>query len=513
MATRGIAPYFQPIVDIGTGELRGFEVLARWLDPDQTAIGPDVFIPLARAHDLLAELTLSIVWDACTVAAEWPGNFYVAFNLPPALLQDAAAVDAFISTARSTGFPLHRIRVEMTEVEVVENEAAAEFSIAQLGQLGIKTMLDDFGTGYSSLVRLQRFSFEKIKIEGSFIRSLESDEASRKIVSAIVGLGKSLGATVVAESVENRFQLEFLAGIGCDAYQGWLLAPAMDAAQTTAWLADYRPARLRLESPRLSPYQRQYQLETLYEHSPVGLAFIGPDLHFVAANARFCAMHVLPHAEIVGHHFTEVVPAGLQPLAAKLIMQGVYAGISDVREIRMPGRRQTFLFSHDSVTDAGGVVLGLSVVCIDVTEAKQYEQALQAYEASSLDVTGEDRDVLWIAETSGEVIYVTPHVADDQQTALRHRIGAWHRRIEPTDRDRVKKQWRRSSAGSTEFVSQFRVRCSGGWRPMVIRARLLGRGGSARWFGFLAAADDRAAIERRSRFLDRIGAGQASQAH
>ena len=180
LRTSAIVPYFQPIVDVQSGSLRGFEVLARWRASDGRLLLPDAFIPVAVNAGLIASLTIQLVELACRAAREWPGDFYLAFNMPPTMLQESATVDHIIATLKATGFPLRRIRVEMTEVEVVEDERAAELGIAHLRELGIKTMLDDFGTGYSSLVRLHRFQFDKIKIDGSFIRALEQDEASHQ---------------------------------------------------------------------------------------------------------------------------------------------------------------------------------------------------------------------------------------------------------------------------------------------------------------------------------------------
>lgn len=377
LRTGAIVPFFQPIVDVHSGKLRGFEVLARWQAADGRLVLPDAFIPVAVNSGLIGGLTTTIVEQACAAARHWPGDFYLAFNMPPTLLQDAVTVERLIATLQAAGFPLRRIRVEMTEVELVEDDGAAEQGIAHLRELGIKTMLDDFGTGYSSLVRLHRFEFDKIKIDGSFIRSLENDASSRKIVSAIVGLAKSLGAKVVAESVETLFQLQFLASIGCDAYQGWWLSPAMDARIAEAWLAAYRPSESTQSTTHLSPYQRQYQLEILYERSPVGLAFIDTDLRFVAANAKLCHMIDVPRTEVIGYPALDVLPAGIRQYASELIARGLLDDQGDLSEVLMPNG-ETFLLNHERVVDAAGVVLGLSVVCIDISDAKRYEAALKA---------------------------------------------------------------------------------------------------------------------------------------
>jgi PAS domain S-box-containing protein len=372
-----IIPHFQPIVEVSSGQLKGFEVLARWPTADGSGLLPDAFIPLAVKAGLIAELTAQIVAQACAKARAWPGTFYLAFNMPPTLLQDAATVERIIRTMEEADFPLSRVRVEMTERELLEDDGAAELGMVHLRALGIKTMLDDFGTGYSSLIRLHRFEFDKIKIDGSFIRSLEYDASSRKIVSAIVGLGQSLGAKVVAESVETLFQLQFLASIGCDTYQGWWLAPAMDARRAAAWLATYQPSEAAQSITHLSPYQRQYQLEILYERSPVGLAFIDLDLRFVAANAKLCDMIDVPRARVIGHRVLDVLPEGIRNYASELIERGLRDDQGDLSEVLMPSG-ETFLLNHERVVDAAGVVLGISVVCIDISDAKRYEAALQA---------------------------------------------------------------------------------------------------------------------------------------
>lgn len=500
-----IVPHFQPIVEIESGKLRGFEVLARWDEPGLGDVPPDVFIPIARAAHALGGLTIDLLRTACLAARRWPGEFYLGLNMPPSLLQDQQTVDCFLATIAELGFPLRRVRVEMTEVEVVEQEDAAEASILQLRGLGIKSMLDDFGTGYSSLVRLQRFQFDKIKIDGSFVRSLEHDAASRKIVSAIVGLGKSLGAAVVAESVETRFQLEFLRSIGCDAYQGWLLAKAMDAAQTGEWIAQYRPAGKTPRLPTLSPYHRQYQLETLYEGAPVGLSFIDPELRFMAANDMFCRMLELPRDAIIGRTVEDIVPRAMQAMVTELILRSIYEGISDTREMQVTGRSGTYLISHDRVLDAGGVVLGVSVVAIDVSDRKRYESALRAREENDLAAASHNPTVLWVAEESGEISYIAPHASDVDDAPLHARIEAWYSRIEPADRLRVRAEWEGRDPGATCFEARFRVR----WhdddtRWVVSKAKLHSRGTINRWFGLFTDITREVELERRLGELEAI---------
>ncbi len=504
-----IVPHFQPIIAIDSGELRGFEVLARWRHGPAPWPAPDAFIPLARHTGLLGELTLALVAQACNAAKDWPGSFYLAFNMPPALLQDPGMVTAFLASLRQAGFPLPRVRVEMTKVEIVEDAEAADASIAQLRQVGIKVMLDDFGTGYSSLVRLHRFQFDKIKIDGSFIRTLAEDEASRKIVSAIVGLGKSLGAALVAECVETPFQLDFLASIGCDACQGWLLAAAMDATATSRWLAGYHPRALHHHHQRLSPYQGQYQLQLLYQRAPVGLSFIAPDLRFLAANERFQKMLGKSADAIIGHAVTDVLPTELQSLATDIILKGAFDGVSDLRELRMPGSDETYLLSHERVIDAAGVVLGVSVVCIDISERKQYEHALQSTRDSEQGVAALNHAVLWIADDAGEVIYISPHATDPEELSLTARVQGWYQRMHAEDRDRVRLAWQERDVAAGTFRQRFRIRCAdGGWHWVISQARRHHSASGTRWFGMFSDIHRQVMLEQRLQELEAIGSGK-----
>lgn len=500
LAERRITPHFQPIVAVETGQLRGFEVLARWHDAERGWISPEVFIPLARSGGAIARLTQAIVCCACRSAVTWPGDFYLSFNMPPGLLQDEDAVRTILQAATAAGFPLQRLRIEMTEVEVVEDEAATEATVRHLKDVGIKTMLDDFGAGYSSLLRLHRYQFHKIKIDAGFIRTLETDEASRKIVAAIVGLGSSLGAKVVAEGVATPFQLNFLSSIGCDAYQGWLLSPALDAGQAAAWLGTYRPSTTTTSAfgPQLSPYQRQYQLEILYERSPVGLCFIDPELRFIDANRHFCGMIGRTPHDIVGRTLNQVLGRALGGQATDLVTKSIADGISGLREITLPGRSDTYLINHDRVLDAAGVVLGVSVVCIDISDRKRYESALRAREESDLTAVVINPTVMWVADTSGALSYISPHALDTVGAPLQQRIQAWYNRMHPQDRLRVREEWLASSATATRFKTRFRLRGKGSdWRWVASRAQRRSQEPGSLWFGLFTDITREVELEAR----------------
>ena len=232
-AIRGgqIEPHFQPLIDLSDGSIAGFEVLARWSHPAIGQIPPAVFIPIATESGRLEEMTLAILDSACRSAVEWTGDFRLAFNISPKSLNNDRFMDEFVRTSKATGFSTRRMEVEITEDAFVQDAFILSKPINKLKTEGMSLAIDDFGTGYSSLRHLQILPFDKIKIDQSFIRDMTADPESRKIVEAIVGLGRSMGLTTVAEGIEGEEQRAILEDIGCKIGQGYLFAKAMPAGQ------------------------------------------------------------------------------------------------------------------------------------------------------------------------------------------------------------------------------------------------------------------------------------------
>lgn len=161
-----VFPVFQPIVNLRTMRTVGFEVLARWTDQELGEVSPEEFIPAAQTKSLLSLLTYNLIRASCRAAGTWDGDFYLAFNVPPSLLQDPQAMSLLVDAISDAGFSFERVRMEMTEAELIEDEGGARHAVQALKALGIKVVLDDFGTGFSSLVRLNKFDFDEIKIDG-----------------------------------------------------------------------------------------------------------------------------------------------------------------------------------------------------------------------------------------------------------------------------------------------------------------------------------------------------------
>ena len=231
-----IAAHFQPLVDLENGAVAGFEVLARWDHPVVGPIPPAVFVPIATESGRLEEMTLAIVDQACRAAKGWPGAFRLAINVSPKSLNSERFLADFLAAIDAAGFQTERIEVEITEDAFVQDAFLLAAPIAKLKAAGISLAIDDFGTGYSSLRHLQLLPFDKIKIDQSFVANMIDNHDSRKIVEAIIGLGRSMGLTTVAEGIEREDQLAAVRALGCKIGQGFIFAKALPADQAANYL-------------------------------------------------------------------------------------------------------------------------------------------------------------------------------------------------------------------------------------------------------------------------------------
>ena len=222
IARDALRPHFQPLVDIATGRLIGFEMLARWPHPTRGTIPPVEFIPIAEDAGLIGPMTEALLRRACRAAAGWPSDIVVACNLSPLQLRDRGLPATVQSILTETGLPAHRLELEITESALVGDIDLARDLLGKLKALGVRLALDDFGTGYSSLRHLQLLPIDKLKIDASFVRAMGGDTESRKIVAAVIGLSHSLGLLTVAEGVEDEGTAALLRDLGCDVGQGWL---------------------------------------------------------------------------------------------------------------------------------------------------------------------------------------------------------------------------------------------------------------------------------------------------
>jgi len=235
-----IIPYFEQQIDLATGRLSGFEVLARWDHPKRGLIGPEHFIAIAEDTGMIAELSLSIMRQAFAAARDWDAALTLAINISPIQLRDAWLPQKIIKVLTETGFPASRLEIEITESALLDNLALAQSIIGSLKNQGIRIALDDFGTGYSSLAHLRALPFDRIKIDKSFVASASDNSESLAIVKAIASLGESLNLPVTAEGIEDKAIEERLRAIGCARGQGYLYGRPVGIGEVRRLLADQR---------------------------------------------------------------------------------------------------------------------------------------------------------------------------------------------------------------------------------------------------------------------------------
>jgi diguanylate cyclase (GGDEF)-like protein len=222
-----LVPYYQPILDLSQRRVRSLELLCRWRHPERGLLTPDKFIALAEDTGLIAPLTMSLLNQACKDMPKFPAHWRLSFNVAPQQIQDETLVPDLLVVLRNHGVPPSRLDVELTETALVNDTARARSVILALKRAGMTVTLDDFGTGYSSLSYLAEMTFDKIKIDRSFVRTLHDRPESTKIIHAIVGLSRSLGVETVAEGVETEEQARALLHLGCNCGQGYLFGRPM----------------------------------------------------------------------------------------------------------------------------------------------------------------------------------------------------------------------------------------------------------------------------------------------
>jgi diguanylate cyclase (GGDEF)-like protein len=238
-----IVPYFEQQVDLATGRLTGFEVLARWEHPTRGLIGPDAFIPIAEQTGMIADLSLSIMRQAFLAAKDWDAGLSISVNISPWQLKDAWLSQKIIKVLTETGFPASRLEIEITESSLFDNLALAQSIVGSLKNQGIAIALDDFGTGYSSLAHLRALPFDRIKIDKSFIMSIAENAESAAIVNAIARLGESLNLPITAEGIEDVRIEERLRALGCAKGQGYLYGQPLSTVNVRRLLAEKRLLR------------------------------------------------------------------------------------------------------------------------------------------------------------------------------------------------------------------------------------------------------------------------------
>ena len=238
LADHQLELHYQPLMGCDTVAVVGFEALVRWRHPKRGLISPVEFIPLAEECGLIMQIGDWVLRTACSEAATWQNDRRIAVNLSPIQFRHADLAKQILSILKETGLTPDRLELEITEGVLIEDTERTLATLNILKEAGIGVSLDDFGTGYSSLSYLQRFPFDKIKIDRSFIWQMENNADSMAIVRSVIALGQSLRITVIAEGVETPEQLALLQSERCDQVQGFLLGRPVPAAEIDDLLED-----------------------------------------------------------------------------------------------------------------------------------------------------------------------------------------------------------------------------------------------------------------------------------
>ncbi len=230
-------PFYEQQVDIETGELVGFEMLARWRSPNMGIVSPEIFIPIAEEIGLISEMSDQLMHQAFTDASEWDESLTLSINVSPIQLRDPWFAQKLLKLLVKHNFPPQRLEIEVTESCLHENIGLVRSIITSLRNQGVRVSLDDFGTGYSSLEQLRTLPFDRLKIDRSFVSELKNPEGQSKIVDAIVSLGRGLDMPITAEGIEDEAILDALKRLGKLKGQGYLYGKPESAEEVRQRLA------------------------------------------------------------------------------------------------------------------------------------------------------------------------------------------------------------------------------------------------------------------------------------
>ena len=234
--------HFQPIVDVATERLVGFEALARWRNPELGNVPPDVFISVAERTELIGTITQVLLRKALTAAESWPDDLCLSFNLSMRDLVSQVTILQTVALIERSGVDPRRIIIEVTETALMQDYEQVQESLRTLRSMGMKVALDDFGAGQSSLSYVHQLSLDKIKIDRGFIRNIATQENARNIVKTVIDLCRNLKFDCVVEGVETAEQVEIIGRLGCATMQGYFFGKPMPQSELGTFIASFHSA-------------------------------------------------------------------------------------------------------------------------------------------------------------------------------------------------------------------------------------------------------------------------------
>ena len=239
---------YQPKADLRTGRITGVEALIRWNRPGEGVVPPDRFITILEETGLILPVGAWVIRTACAELARWDklglAPLCLAVNLSARQFRQQYLFQLISETLAETRIAPHRLELELTESQLMEDNDASRAMLASIAEMGVRVAIDDFGTGHSSLSYLKRFSIDTLKIDRSFVREITNNSEDSAIATAVIALGRSLQLKVVAEGVETLHQADYLRALGCDEIQGYLLSRPLSSERLVAWLGTYRGAKV-----------------------------------------------------------------------------------------------------------------------------------------------------------------------------------------------------------------------------------------------------------------------------
>jgi diguanylate cyclase (GGDEF)-like protein len=239
IADEALEIYYQPCLNLLNDRITGCEALVRWRHPERGMVSPAEFIPIAEETGLINELGEWVLAKACAEAATWPEGINLAVNVSPVQFKSGTLALKIVGVLAASGLPANRLELEITEAVLIRDDDAALEILHQLRAIGVRIALDDFGTGYSSLSYLQRFPFDKIKIDRCFVNDL-AEAGGSSIVQAVVNIAAARHMSTTAEGVETPQQQELLRALGCTEMQGYLFSAPKPSEQVREILFEHR---------------------------------------------------------------------------------------------------------------------------------------------------------------------------------------------------------------------------------------------------------------------------------